>query len=122
MVLASRSKCRCGSRCDGRVLIGQFTTDGVVNLTLNFQWDDETSDTFNNEGISIVFPEVPVPGCTNPAADNYNPLANEDDGSCTSLEGSALGFFVRPCCHRPAQGRGRARTASTPIFLQTTWR
>ena len=55
---------------DGRVLIGQFTTDGVVNLTMNFQWDDESTATFNEEGISIVFPEVPVPGCTNPAADN----------------------------------------------------
>ena len=65
------------------MLIGQFTTDGVVNLTMNFQWDDEATNTFNSEGISIVFPEVPVPGCTNPSADNYNALANEDDGSCT---------------------------------------
>ena len=45
--------------------LGQFTTDGVVNLTFNFQWDNANSDTFNAEGISIVFPEVPVPGCTN---------------------------------------------------------
>ena len=67
---------------DNRVLVGQFTTDGVVNLTLNFQWDDETSATFNAEGVSIVFPEVPTPGCTSSTADNYNPLANEDDGSC----------------------------------------
>ena len=77
---------------DGRVLVGQFTTDGVVNLTLNFQWDNANSDTFNEEGISIVFPEVPVPGCTNPAADNYNPLANEDDGSCTFAGGLCTGL------------------------------
>ena len=32
------------------------------------------SDAFNEEGISIVFPEVPVPGCTNPSADSYNRL------------------------------------------------
>ena len=76
---------------DGRVLIGQFTTDGVVNLTMNFQWDDETSATFNNEGISIVFPEVPVPGYC-PAADNYNPVANEDDGSCTYGGGICTGL------------------------------
>jgi len=24
-----------------------------------------------------------VPGCTNPQADNYNPLATDEDGSCT---------------------------------------
>ena len=77
---------------DGRVLIGQFTTDGVVNLTMNFQWDDEATNTFNAEGISIVFPEVPVPGCTNPNADNYNPAANEEDGSCTFAGGLCTGL------------------------------
>ena len=77
---------------DGRVLIGQFTTDGVVNLTMNFQWDDEATNTFNAEGISIVFPEVPVPGCTNPAADNYDSEANEDDGSCTYGGGLCTGL------------------------------
>ena len=77
---------------DGRVLIGQFTTDGVVNLTMNFQWDDVTSATFQNEGVTIVFPEVPVPGCTNPAADNYNPAANEEDGSCTYGGGLCTGL------------------------------
>ena len=35
---------------DNRVLVGQFTTDGVVNMTLNFQWDDAASNTFNAEG------------------------------------------------------------------------
>ncbi len=77
---------------DGRVLIGQFTTDGVVNLTMNFQWDNEATDTFNAEGISIVFPEVPVLGCTNPNADNYDALANEDDGSCTFGGGLSTGL------------------------------
>ncbi|MGB2424157.1 MAG: hypothetical protein ACPH97_05445, partial [Flavobacteriales bacterium] len=77
---------------DGRVLIGQFTTDGVVNLTMNFQWDDESTATFNDEGISIVFPEVAVPGCTNPSADNYNEAANEDDGSCTYGGGLCTGL------------------------------
>ena len=67
---------------DNRVLVGQFTTDGVVNMTLNFQWDDASSNTSNAEGLSLVFPEVPVPGCTSESADNYNPAANEDDGSC----------------------------------------
>ena len=77
---------------DLRVLVGQFTTDGVVNLTMNFQWDNANADTFNAESLSLSFPEVPVPGCTNANADNFNPTANEDDGSCTFGGGLATGL------------------------------
>ena len=42
---------------DNRVLVGQFTTDGVVNM-MNFQWDDAASNTFNAEGYSLVFPSA----------------------------------------------------------------
>ena len=77
---------------DGRVLIGQFTTDGVVNLTMNFQWDDAATNTDQAEGVNLTFPEVPMPGCTNPNADNYNPSANEEDGSCTFGGGLSTGL------------------------------
>ncbi|PCJ82278.1 MAG: hypothetical protein COA49_01920 [Bacteroidetes bacterium] len=77
---------------DGRVLIAQITTDGVVNMTMNFQWDDVNSNTSNAEGISISFPFVAVPGCTNPTADNYNAAATEDDGSCTYGGGLLTGL------------------------------
>ena len=68
---------------DLRVLIGQFTTDGEVSLCLNFQWDDADANTFNDEGYCITFPgETVVPGCTDPEANNYDPIATEDDGTC----------------------------------------
>jgi hypothetical protein len=37
---------------------------------------------------------IPVRGCTNPSATNYNPSANQDDGSCT--------FIVRGCTNPSA--------------------
>ena len=68
---------------DFKVLIGQFTTDGEVSLCLNFQWDDASANTFNDEGYCITFPgSASVPGCVDPAANNYNPNATEDDGTC----------------------------------------
>jgi hypothetical protein len=41
---------------DRRVLIGQFTTDGIVELTVNIQWDDINGNTFNSNGLYISFP------------------------------------------------------------------
>ena len=48
---------------------------------------------------------VSVDGCTDPAADNYNPLATLDDGSCTSPscnEDSPTGLFVDGIIHSRA--------------------
>ncbi|MBM72324.1 MAG: hypothetical protein CL847_06035 [Crocinitomicaceae bacterium] len=68
---------------DLKVLIGQFTTDGEVSLCLNFQWDDADANTFNDEGYCITFPGgAVVPGCTDPNANNYDPIATEDNGTC----------------------------------------
>jgi len=79
---------------DLRVLVGQFTTDGVVEMCLNFQWDNAATDTFNEEGICITFPQVATPGCTDPAANNYNPNATEDDGSCEYDDACTSDFEV----------------------------
>ncbi|MGY8917884.1 MAG: hypothetical protein ACKVJ6_06385, partial [Flavobacteriales bacterium] len=86
---------------DGRVLIGQFTTDGVVSLTVNLQWDDVNTNTSNNEGVSISFPVVALAGCTNPLADNYDFAATEDDGSCVYGGGLLSGLSYETVAVNP---------------------
>ena len=69
---------------DGKVLLGQFTTDGVVDLTFNIQYRSSDGSNIQVPGQSLTFPVVTL-GCTNAGACNYNPLADFDDGSCEFL-------------------------------------
>ena len=75
---------------DGRVLVGQFTTDGIVELTLNLQY--RSADGSNKQAVaqSLTFPVV-TPGCTDAGACNYDPLADFDDGSCDFLSCAGCG-------------------------------
>ena len=69
---------------DGKVLLGQFTTDGVVDLTFNIQYRSTDGVNLQATGQSLTFPVVTL-GCTEAGACNYDPLADFDDGSCEFL-------------------------------------
>ncbi|MGB1074579.1 MAG: hypothetical protein ACPGYK_00175 [Flavobacteriales bacterium] len=66
---------------NGRVLMAQLTTTGLVELIINYQWDDVTGETFQAEGLELSFPNV-VLGCMDASACNYDPTAEQDDQSC----------------------------------------
>ncbi len=66
----------------GRVLMGQFTTDGVIDMTWNVQWRNSAGVSTESSGTTLQLP-VANPGCTDPNALNYDATATEDDGSCT---------------------------------------
>lgn len=68
----------------GRVLLGQFTTDGIVDLKLNIQYRASSGANIQIVGTELTFPVV-TPGCTDPGACNYDPLADFDDGTCDFL-------------------------------------
>lgn len=65
----------------GRVLVAQLTTDGVVNLSINLQYRAENGSNPQETNQTLEFPIV-VQGCTDNSACNYDPSAEANDGSC----------------------------------------
>ena len=65
----------------GQMLLGQFTTSGVVSVKYNLQFRDAVSDTHYATDLNLVFPAFGV-GCTDAAACNYDEEATDDDGTC----------------------------------------
>ena len=66
---------------DGRVLVAQITTAGVVTLRYNVEFTPTAGTTQQFWDVELIMPER-VSGCTNPVAVNYDEEANSDDGSC----------------------------------------
>ena len=92
---------------DGRWLIAQICTEGNISGQINFQVfpqgvganQVQTSISFDGEG---TFAEAPIviPGCVDQSACNYDPEANNEDGSCVYVEPGAcdcLGNVVDDC-------------------------
>lgn len=71
---------------NGRVLIGQVTTDGIVDVLLNLQYRAQDGSNPQEVGLSLQFPDM-IFGCTNPIACNYDGTATDDDGSCILPDG-----------------------------------
>jgi hypothetical protein len=71
-----------GQSVDGRVLVGQFTSTGEVQIQANLQWRPNGADAaLQTFGLAVTLtPEVP--GCTDEGALNFNGEAEWDDGSC----------------------------------------
>ena len=67
---------------DGQMLLGQFTTAGVVSVSYNLQFRDEAMTSHYATDLNLVFPEFGV-GCTDVDACNYDATATEEDGTCT---------------------------------------
>ena len=66
---------------NGQMLLGQFTTAGVVSVSYNLQFRDAELVSHYATDLNLVFPEFGV-GCTDTAACNYAEAATHDDGTC----------------------------------------
>ena len=62
---------------DGRLLVGQFTTNGVMFLRYNIQFE-LGGQLEQYEDVELTFPLI-AGGCTDEMASNYDPSANFDD-------------------------------------------
>ena len=66
---------------EGQMLLGQFTTSGVVSVKYNLQYRDENQITHYATDLNLAFPTFGV-GCTDSEACNYDLEATDDDGTC----------------------------------------
>jgi hypothetical protein len=67
---------------EGKMLLGQFTTSGVVSVKYNLQFRDSEQDTHYASDLNLVFPAFGI-GCTDLEACNFDPEASIDDDTCT---------------------------------------
>ncbi|MDA8607011.1 hypothetical protein N9L13_08290, partial [Flavobacteriales bacterium] len=79
---------------NGKVLLAQVTTDGFTDVLLNLALRNSDNESIEVEGMTLTFPCLvdsdgdgicdsdELLGCSIDSADNYNPFATENDGSC----------------------------------------
>lgn len=72
--------------------------------------DDDLSEETGSLG---TYGACPIEGCTDPEAINYNPDAEEDDGSCIYLEDCECDDVYDPVCAYPLTGAGTWGEATT---------
>ena len=110
------------SGLDQRILIGQFTTDGVMSGVVNLQMFTEGDQT-NAQKPLIPFDGIGwvqgssdiVCGCMDPTACNFNGEANNEDGSC-EFE-SCLGCTDSEACNFEDQATVDDGSCVYPEFL-----
>jgi len=82
----------------GLVLLGQFTSTGIVSGVLNLQGRD-ANGVWTRKGLSFSSENCLIPGCTDTQFSNYNPSAQINDGSC-------IGERIYPAESAPVGGDG----------------
>ncbi len=124
-VLGNGGWCNVADSC---ILGGPLGESGVCSPNYSQNWcdcgtsatyrcdrgaqDKECRGVYGNANNAYCFPgetcycdSIIVSGCTNPLADNYNPSANQDDGSCviTQPGWQNLNFWVKDQNNSPRQ-------------------
>ena len=84
---------------EGRWLVAQVTTAGTISGTINAQifplgvGADQVAMSWDFDGAGEYGGFVPVCGCMDMTACNYNELANNEDGSCLYVDECGVWWF-----------------------------
>ncbi len=73
---------KCAPNAQGLVLIGQFTSTGIVQGTLNLQGKTPNGEIWRANDVRFITKQSETFGCTDRASSNYNAQATFNDGSC----------------------------------------
>ncbi|MBL0314978.1 MAG: SprB repeat-containing protein [Flavobacteriales bacterium] len=96
---------------DLKILIGQITTDGdicgILNLQVFPEYAGPGSPYVVQTGLEFGNIDCGTPGCTDPAASNYNAAADFDNGLCIFPCALAIGDITvtNPTCSTDADGQ-----------------
>jgi len=107
---------------DLRILIGQFTTSGVLSGTVNLQMFDNGEGSDAQDVIGLSFEGIGlhagggdvICGCMDESACNFNPGATNDDGSCEY--DSCLGCTDAEACNFDAEATVDDGSCEYPEF------
>ena len=82
----------CLPDANNKILLGQFTTSGVLSGYINLAGLDAAGNGWDESNIPI--PQIQVSGCTDLTACNYDASANVDDGSCDLPNGCGDALYL----------------------------
>ena len=93
------------SGADGRVLLAQVASQGMVELRLNLKVETPAGDAPEILGLELVVPPF-LPGCMDAEACNYNAGATLSDGSCQFTDGVCQTCVAGQIVDNDADGDG----------------
>ena len=96
---------------DGRVLLGQFASTGLVQVQLNLQYLVQSGEMIQAMEQWVEFPNLPS-GCLDASACNYDSAAEVEDGSCEYT--SCLGCTDDVACNYDASASAEDGSCTYP--------
>lgn len=101
---------------EGQILLGQFSTSGVVTLVMNLQYRDPCYTTLQVTNVHACFPAMSQ-DCTDPAACNFNPTSTDETAYCSYPE---TFYNCQGSCVNDADGDGLCDVFETIGCMDST--